>query len=72
MGSVVFKAESGRGGLAGWSQLVDPACSGTFFSQALPSLGSHPARIRKCEESSFLPACKFASLDSKNHCYPNI
>lgn len=55
MGSVVFKAEAGRGGLAGWGQLVDAACSVTFFSRAVPPLESHPAQTRNCEESSFHP-----------------
>jgi len=57
MGSVVFKAEAAGSGLVGWSQLVDPVCSVTFFSQAVPSLECHhPAQLRNCKASSFVPA----------------
>lgn len=74
MGNAVFKAETGRGGLTGWSQLVDSACSVTFFKRLFhfPPLESHSAHIRNCEEFFFAPSCKFASLDSKNHYDPNI
>lgn len=71
-GSVVFKAEAGKGGPFECSQLVDPACSVTFFLQAVPSLESHPAQTRDYEDSSFLLACKLAFLDSTNYCLPNL
>lgn len=67
------KAGVGRGELAGWSHFVGPACSMTFFPpKSVPSLESYPAQFGNDEESSFLLACKLASLDSKNRSFPNI